>query len=63
MHDSIHRERLNQRRGDASDADWAVHTEIVRRWEDLTPQTQAMTRRVDTSGTKEAAVLAVAQAG
>jgi predicted kinase len=49
------RQRLNQRRGDASDADWAVYTEIARRWEDLTPRTQAMTRRVDTSGTKEAA--------
>ncbi len=50
------RQRLDQRRGDASDADWAVYTEIARRWKELTPQTLAVTRRVDTSGAVEDAV-------
>ena len=29
------RKRLEQRREDASDADWAVYTEISRRWDEL----------------------------
>ena len=50
------RERLTHRRGDPSDADWTVYTEIVWRWEELSPRTKAMTRRVETGATKEAAV-------
>ena len=48
--------RLERREGDASDADWAVHSEIARRWEELSTHTKAVTREVDTSATKEAAV-------
>ncbi len=47
------RKRLNERQGDASDADWAVHLEIARRWEEPSPRTIAVTRRVDTSGSKD----------
>jgi uncharacterized protein len=52
----VARERLKERQGDASDADWTVHTEIARRWEALSPQTMKVTRRVDTSGKQDAVV-------
>jgi aminoglycoside phosphotransferase family enzyme/predicted kinase len=43
-------ERLARRRGDASDADWAIHAELARRWDELSTRTRAVTCQVDTSG-------------
>ena len=54
---AVVRERLARRRSDASDADWAVHSELARRWDDLrSTETKTVTRCVDTGGTTEAAV-------
>ncbi len=44
------RERLAGRRGDASDADWAIHTELARHWDDLSSRTRTVTCQVDTGG-------------
>jgi aminoglycoside phosphotransferase family enzyme/predicted kinase len=50
------RQRLSQRRGDASDADWSIHAEIAKRWEPLGPETSRVSRTIDTSGTEDEAV-------
>ncbi len=47
---AVVRERLARRRNDASDADWAIHQEVVRHWEPLGPQTAPLVRRIDTGG-------------
>ena len=46
----VAQERLARRRGDASDADWATHTAMSRRWEELSTRTRAVTSLVDTAG-------------
>ena len=46
------RDRLAGRRGDASDADVAIHAEIARRWEESDPPTRELTRTIDTGGTR-----------
>ena len=50
------RDRLQGRRGDVSDADWSIHAEIARRWQELGPQTRGMTREVDTGGSRTQAI-------
>jgi uncharacterized protein len=45
------RERLERRKGDASDADWGIHDQMARGWEEISPKAQDVTRRVDTGGT------------
>jgi predicted kinase len=52
----IVRQRLDERRGDASDADWTIHTRMARRWEELSPETRALSRTIDTSGTHDQAL-------
>jgi aminoglycoside phosphotransferase family enzyme/predicted kinase len=46
------RDRLAGRRGDASDADIAIHAEIARRWEEPDLPTRKLTRAIDTGGTR-----------
>jgi aminoglycoside phosphotransferase family enzyme/predicted kinase len=50
------RERLERRKGDVSDANWAIHGEMARRWEEVGTETVAMARWIDTGGTEEGAV-------
>jgi aminoglycoside phosphotransferase family enzyme/predicted kinase len=52
----IVRERLLRRKGDVSDADWAVHGEMARGWEEPGLETEAVTRRIDTGGTEDEAL-------
>jgi uncharacterized protein len=52
----IVRQRLAQRRGDASDADWAVHVELAGRWDEPGPATQCLLHTLDTGGSQENAV-------
>jgi predicted kinase len=49
---AIARARLAARRGDASDADVAIHAELARRWEPPDPPTRELARTIDTSGTR-----------
>ncbi len=51
------RERLERRKGDVSDADWAIHSTLARRWEELGTETAAVARWIDTGGTVEGAVV------
>jgi predicted kinase len=47
---SVVRERLAKRRGDASDADWPIHDELARHWDELSARTRSVTYHVDTGG-------------
>jgi len=47
------RDRLQNRVGDPSDADWAIYGHVRRNWESLGPRVQRMHSEVDTSGTRE----------
>ena len=47
------RRRLEQRRGDASDAGWAIYLEAARRWEESGAATRAATVEIDAGGTPE----------
>ena len=46
------RGRLDQRRGDVSDAIWAIYLEAARRWEPLGQTTRAHTREIDAGGSR-----------
>jgi predicted kinase len=46
----IARSRLEQRRHDASDADWSIYRESAARWEQPGPATRASSRDIDTGG-------------
>ena len=50
------RERLERRKGDVSDADWAIYADMARRWEELGTETAAVARWIDTGGPVEGAV-------
>ena len=50
------RQRLDERRGDASDADWSIHSAMARQWEELSPATRMACRTLDTSGTQDEAL-------
>ena len=52
----IVRQRLNDRRGDASDADWSIYREAAERWEAASSRTEPFLRVVSTDGTREAAI-------
>ncbi len=43
------RERLKQRRGDASDADWAVYQRAADEWQQPEPSSQRLMRVIDTT--------------
>lgn len=47
------RSRLEQRHGDASDADWAIHQLAARQWEEFSPATRAVLHPIETSRTQE----------
>jgi uncharacterized protein len=52
----IVRERLANRRDDASDADWSIHQALAERWEEPGPSTRPFVRDVATSGDRTAAL-------
>jgi len=52
-------QRLNDRRGDASDADWSVYQTAVGRWQPPGPATRRAFRPIDTNGASDV-VLSVA---
>ncbi|MGO9920732.1 MAG: AAA family ATPase [Isosphaeraceae bacterium] len=41
------KDRLDRRRDDASDADWAIYLEAARRWEPLAPRTERLAHVID----------------
>lgn len=47
---AVIRARLQQRRGDASDADWSIFEQLAQTWEPVAPALQPITRTLDTSG-------------
>jgi aminoglycoside phosphotransferase family enzyme/predicted kinase len=47
------RDRLANRRQDASDADWSVYLRAVESWEEPGPRTQSVLRTIDTGGSVE----------
>ncbi len=47
------RARLDHRRGDASDADWAIYQQAAREWEELSPQTRQVAHLIQTGGSRE----------
>ncbi len=61
------RHRLDGRRDDASDADWAIYQEAARRWEEPGTATRAVTDEIDAGGprsqTFSRAVAALQRAG
>jgi uncharacterized protein len=48
--------RLNERKGDASDADWSVHNVLARQWEKPGVQTRRVMHEVNTEGAPQEAV-------
>jgi predicted kinase len=50
------RQRLHDRRGDASDADWSVYQAACARWEDIGPGTRELVRPVSTMGARDQAL-------
>jgi len=52
----IIRARLAARRGDASDADWAVYENTARRWEKPSPATQRSLCRIDSGAQLQTAI-------
>ena len=57
----VHR-RLESRRNDASDADWAIHQKAAERWEPLSEQTRPFTREMDLNGSANSALAAALDA-
>jgi aminoglycoside phosphotransferase family enzyme/predicted kinase len=47
------RQRLDSRRGDASDADWSVYQTAFARWEEIGPDTREHVRHVSTMGARD----------
>jgi aminoglycoside phosphotransferase family enzyme/predicted kinase len=45
---AVIKSRLESRRNDASDADWAVYLDAARRWEPLAPRTERSAQTIDT---------------
>lgn len=53
----VARARLDARRGDPSDADWAVYRLLAKAWEEPGPHTRPATVEVPTGGEREAALV------
>jgi aminoglycoside phosphotransferase family enzyme/predicted kinase len=47
------RERLGARRGDASDADWAIHLRAAETWQEPGPMARAALREISTVGSRQ----------
>jgi predicted kinase len=56
---SLIRQRLANRTGDASDADWRIHEQAARQWNDPSDATKRALATIDTGQTRDAS-LAVA---
>lgn len=52
----IVRERLENRQGDDSDADWSVYVRAAESWEAPHPETQSVVEVIDTGGSREDAM-------
>jgi len=52
----IARERIQQRKNDASDADWEVFQKALRSWESASPDTMRATREILTDGSRQEAL-------
>jgi aminoglycoside phosphotransferase family enzyme/predicted kinase len=52
----IVRQRLESRKGDASDADWSIYQKAKERWEEIGPSTREVFHGVPTALTKEQAI-------
>jgi len=50
------RARLEQRKGDVSDADWAVHRQLSETWEPAGPATRQVLRAISNEGSPEEAI-------
>ena len=61
-HPEMCRDRLDRRRGDASDADWAVHVRAVELWEEPGSLTRDVIREVAAGGSREEALASAIQA-
>ena len=53
---TVVRKRLAERRGDASDADWAIYTQAAERWEPVFLKARGSVYDVENDGTPEDAV-------
>ena len=58
----VARQRIASRRGDASDADVAVHERAAARWQDAGPLTQPALREINTDGTPAEALAQAVEA-
>ena len=47
------RARLGARRGDASDADWAIHLRAAELWQEPGPVARAALREISTAGSRQ----------
>jgi aminoglycoside phosphotransferase family enzyme/predicted kinase len=52
------RRRLEQRRGDVSDADWSIYLEFARAWEPPGADTEQSMHRISTEGSRQSALSA-----
>jgi aminoglycoside phosphotransferase family enzyme/predicted kinase len=50
------RDRLRQRRGDVSDADWSIYHQTAEHWEPMSPSIPEVSREVQTDGPPEQSV-------
>jgi aminoglycoside phosphotransferase family enzyme/predicted kinase len=55
----VARQRIENRRGDASDADQFIYKKAAERWQPTSPKTQPSCHEIATDGTKEAASMEV----
>ncbi len=60
--EQVIRRRLDQRSGDASDADWAIYQQAARQWNDPGEWTMRALETVDTGQSREAALAAALDA-
>ena len=58
---AVARARLEDRRGDASDADWAVHLQAAARWEEPGPSTREAIRTLSTSDGRQQSLAAAVE--
>jgi predicted kinase len=55
--ETVH-DRLRRRRGDVSDADWAIYRKAAERWEPISPSRRDVAREVSTDGPVEESLAA-----
>lgn len=57
----VARERLHNRRGDASDADWSVYEELAERWDRMSESTDRCALEINTTDSNAAIAIALAR--